>query len=116
MQSQIMGSATNQDPLSTTAILATAELQEYLEGIRLSFQPHDEVFADTIHEELYHELQALPQTWETPLQGIMKMTLAATTFANNVRLDLHTMQLAEGLPDPMKRNTSLQQLRQKKTY
>jgi hypothetical protein len=107
MQSQIMGSATNQDPLSTIALLATAELQEYLEGIRLSFQPHDEVFANTIHEELYHELQALPQTWETPLQGIMKMSLAATTFANSARLDLHTMQLAEGLPDPMKRNTPL---------
>ena len=100
-----MSSATNQDPLSTIALLATAELQEYLEGIRLSFQPHDEVFADTIHEELYHELQALPPTWETPLQGIMKMSLAATTFANNARLDLHTMQMAEGLPDPMKRNT-----------
>jgi hypothetical protein len=41
-QSQIMGSATDHDPLSTTALLATAEVvQESLEGIRLSFQPDD---------------------------------------------------------------------------
>ena len=98
----LWGTATDHDPLSTTALLATAELHKYLEHIRLSFQPYDAIFANTIHDELYHELQALPQTWETPQQGIKKMTLAATTsaFAQHARLDLHTMQLAKGLPDP----------------
>ena len=104
----LWGTATDHDPLSTTALLATAEVQELLEYIRLSFQPYDAVFANTIHDELYHELLSPPQTWETPLQGIMKMTLTATTYAQHARLDLHTMrQLAKGLLDPKKRRTPL---------
>jgi hypothetical protein len=55
-----MGPATDHDPLSTTALLATAEVQEFLEGIRLSFQPDDAAFANTIHNELYHELLPPP--------------------------------------------------------
>jgi hypothetical protein len=43
------------DPLTTIALLATAEAQEFLEGIGLSFQPDDAEFAETTHEELYHE-------------------------------------------------------------
>ena len=102
-----MDSATNQDPLSTTALLATAEVQEFLEGIKLSFQPDDAAFANTIHNELHHELLSLPRSWETPQQGLKKMMLAAMTFAQRARLDLHTMQLAKGLPDPQKRKTPL---------
>ena len=49
----LWGTATDHDPLSTTLLLATAEVQELLEGIRLSFQPDDEEFANTIHHELY---------------------------------------------------------------
>jgi hypothetical protein len=41
----------------------------------------------------------------------MKMALAATIFAQHARLDLHTMQLAKGLPDPKKRKTPLPKLR-----
>ena len=105
----LWGTATDHDPLSTTALLATAELHKYLEHIRLSFQPYDAIFANTIHDEIYHELQALPQTWETPQQGIQKMILAATTsaFDRVARRDLHTLQPAEGLPDPKKRKTPL---------
>jgi hypothetical protein len=107
-QSQIMDSATDHDPLSTTAFLATAEVQEFLEGIMLSFQPDDAAFANTIHNnELYHELLSPPRSWETPQQGSTKMILAANTFAQHARLDLHTMQLAKGLPDPQKRKTPL---------
>jgi hypothetical protein len=102
-QSQIMDSAPDHDPLSTTALLATAEVQELLEGIRLSFQPDDEEFANTTHHELYHKLLSLPQSWETPQQGFMKMALAATIFAQHARLDQHTMQPAgEGPPRPAK--------------
>ena len=97
-----MDSANDHDPLTTIALLATAEVQEFLEGIRLSFQPDDAEFAETIHEELYHTLVLLttPQTWENAQQGFMKMALAATTYAQRARLDLHSMQLASGLPDP----------------
>jgi hypothetical protein len=98
MQSQILDSSNDQDPLTTIALLATAEVQEFLEGIRPSFQPDDAEFAETIHYELYHELLALPQTWESAQQGFIKMALAATTYAQRARLDLHTMQLAKGLP------------------
>jgi hypothetical protein len=35
----------------------------------------------------------------------MKTALAATTYAQRARLDLHTMQLAQGLPDPKTRTT-----------
>ena len=107
----LWGTATDPNPLSTTALLVTAEVQEFLEGIRLSFQPDDEEFANTIHHELYHELLSLPQSWETPQQGFMKIILTATTFAQHARLDLHTMQLAKGLPDPKKRKTPLPKLR-----
>jgi hypothetical protein len=61
-----MGSANDlhDDPLTTIALLATAEAHEFLEGIGLSFQPDDAEFAETIHEELYHEqLLTPPQTW-----------------------------------------------------
>jgi hypothetical protein len=34
----------------------------------------------------------------------MKMDLAATTYAQRARLDLHSMQLASGLPGPKKTN------------
>jgi hypothetical protein len=51
-----MDSATDHDPPSTTVLLATAEVQEFLEGIKLSFQPDDAAFANTIHNELHHEL------------------------------------------------------------
>jgi hypothetical protein len=37
----------------------------------------------------------------------MKMILAATTYAQRARLDLHSMQLASGLPGPKKRTTPL---------
>jgi hypothetical protein len=76
-----MDSANDHDPPTTIALLATAEVQEFLEGIRLSFQPNDVEFAETIHEELYHELLTTPRTWENAQQGSMKMALAATTYA-----------------------------------
>jgi hypothetical protein len=104
-----MDSANDHGPLTTIALLATAEVQEFLEGIRLSFQPDDAELAETIHEELYHTLVLLttPQTWENAQQGFMKMALAATTYAQRARLDLHSMQLASGLPGPKKRTTPL---------
>jgi hypothetical protein len=45
--------------------------------------------------------------WENAQQGSMKMALAATTYAQSARLDLYTMQLAQGLPDPKTRTTPL---------
>jgi hypothetical protein len=77
LQSQIMDSTTDHDPLSTIALLATAEVQGFLEGIRLSFQPDDAEFAETIHNELYHVLLSPPQPRESPQQRFMKMALAA---------------------------------------
>jgi hypothetical protein len=105
----VWGTATDHDPFSPTALLATAEVQVFLEGTgtRLSFQPDDEEFANSIQHELYHELLTITQSWESPQKGFMKMILAATTFAQRARLDLHTMQLAKGLPDPQKRKTPL---------
>jgi hypothetical protein len=100
MRSQLIDAPHDQDPLSPIALLATAEVQEFLEGIRLSFQPDDAEFAETTHDELYHKLLTPPQTWGSAQQGFMKMALAATTYAQRARLDLHTMQLAKGLPGP----------------
>jgi hypothetical protein len=41
-----MDSENDHDPLTTTALLATAEVNELLEGIRLSFQTDDAEFAE----------------------------------------------------------------------
>jgi fido (protein-threonine AMPylation protein) len=58
------GSAASQDPLSNTSLLATAGVQELLEGIRRQFQPLDADFAEQIHRELHQELLTLPKSWE----------------------------------------------------
>ena len=58
-----MDSSNDHDPLTTIALLATAEVQEFLEGIRLSFQPDDAEFAETIHDELTTPPTPIPPTY-----------------------------------------------------
>jgi hypothetical protein len=107
MQSQVLDSLIKQtrpaEPL-LHFLRRQKHKQEFLEGIRLSFQPDDAEFAETTHEELYHELLAIPQqARENAQQGFMKMALAATTYAQRARLDLHTMKLAQG-PSPTRKH------------
>jgi hypothetical protein len=49
-----MDSANDHDPLTTIALLATAEVQEFFQGIRLLFQPkHDAEVAETTHTNYF---------------------------------------------------------------
>jgi hypothetical protein len=102
-------SAAAQDPLPNTSLLATAGVQEFLEGIRRQFQPLDADFAEQIHRELHQELLTLPRSWEDGQQGFMQMALTATTttYATNARLDLYLMQQSKTTQDPNSRPSPL---------
>ena len=68
MQSQIMDSANDHDPLTTIVLLATTEVQEFLEGIMPSPSHSSPMtrnaFAETFHEGLALQSQhPLVESW-----------------------------------------------------